>query len=152
MMRHEIVKFVVQAAERSATAGRRGLTFETAGNVWVTSLGSASVPGRAISGSCCFTRSLLKEPGAAQAQARYIAGPPEVNHHGHRALGQSRITARTSTRLLLSVMILSAAMGTETHPARRHASSGYYGTYLPPERTTATMFAPCLLGCRGAGR
>jgi hypothetical protein len=49
-------------------------------------------------------------------------------------------------------MIFSAAIGTGTHPARRHASRGYYGTYLPPERMTATMFAPCLLGCHGTAR
>jgi hypothetical protein len=67
-------------------------------------------------------------------------------------LWQSRLTGRTSARLLRSAMIMSAAMGTETHPARRHTSRGYYGTYLPPERTTATMFAPCLLGCRGTAR
>ncbi len=63
-------------------------------------------------------------------------------------LWQSHLTGRTSTRFLRSSMILSAATDTETHPARRHASRERYGTYLPPERTIATMFAPRLLGCR----
>jgi hypothetical protein len=61
----------------------------------------------------------------------------------------------SGTGLVRSVTIFGAVPGAGTRPAFSHASRGYYGLYLPPERTSALMFAPCLLDVAvrlGSGR
>jgi hypothetical protein len=82
----------------------------------------------------------LEPDDIAQVHVRYIAGPPEVNHHVH-------LTGRTSTRLLRSAVIFSAVMGTATHPAHRHASRGYKGgSWLAPDYCATLRQITVVLG------
>jgi hypothetical protein len=76
-----------------------------------------------------------------------------------RSITEAAASPRPSRRhqapghgLLPSATIFSAVLNAGTRLSFSDPSRGNYAVYLPFQRMTVAMFAPCLLGCHGTAR